>query len=336
MKTIILSLFVSLLSYYALDAQLAPDFTVTDVDGVEHTLYEDYLDQGTTVMIKIFFVACPPCNSIAPSVQNLYEEWGEGAYDVQFIELSNKVNDDNLDVTNYKNNHGLTFPSVSADGGSTTAQAMFTDGTFGPAFGTPLFIIIAPDGSVTFDPPFSGVSGAIAHTGATGEGTQQELFTNFSLSVTNPALSNTPVTGVNYFIGPGENPQLADPIDITQYETVEAILEAYPSINNPHIYFRKDSDALNNVTAADIALIVKHVLGIDPFTEAYKVVASDINADNNVSAVDLGVLAKIVLGLQDFPEGNVWKFVPESIDLITSPGNTLSFDIEGIKVGNVN
>jgi thiol-disulfide isomerase/thioredoxin len=336
MKTVILACLVALFSFQIIEAQLAPDFTVTDVDGVSHSLYADYLDKGTTVMVKIFFVACPPCNNIAPSVQNLYEQWGEGAYDVQFIELSNKLNDDNLDVSNYKSNHGLTFPSVSADGGSVPAQALLTDGTFGPAFGTPLFVVIAPDGTVTFDPPFSQVSDAIAATGATGSETQQELTTSFNLSITNPAINSTPVTDVEYLIGPAENPQQAGPIDLTQYETVEAILEAYPTLNNPHIYFRKDSDALNNVSAADIALMVKHILGIDPFTESYKVIASDINADNNVSAVDLGVLSKIVLGLQDFPDGNVWQFLPESVELSTSPGNTVNFNVEGIKVGNVN
>jgi len=54
-------------------AQVAPDFTVTDIDGQVHHLYADYLNQGKTVMIKIMFTTCPPCHSIAPFMEPLYQ-----------------------------------------------------------------------------------------------------------------------------------------------------------------------------------------------------------------------------------------------------------------------
>ena len=56
-------------------------------------LYEvitDYLNQGKTVMIEIFFTTCPPCNAIAPLIEPLYQDWGGGDYDVEFFDLSNK------------------------------------------------------------------------------------------------------------------------------------------------------------------------------------------------------------------------------------------------------
>ncbi|MBK9106499.1 MAG: redoxin domain-containing protein [Saprospiraceae bacterium] len=67
MRTILLLIFTSF--QLILTAQTAPDFTVTDIHGQVHHLYADYLNQGKTVVIKIFFTTCPPCNSIAPLME---------------------------------------------------------------------------------------------------------------------------------------------------------------------------------------------------------------------------------------------------------------------------
>ncbi len=39
---------------------VAPDFTVTDLDGNEHNLYT-YLDEGKSVILDLYAVWCPPC-----------------------------------------------------------------------------------------------------------------------------------------------------------------------------------------------------------------------------------------------------------------------------------
>lgn len=41
---------------FSMNAQQVPDFTVTDLNGNEHKLYEDYLDQGKPVFISFFTV----------------------------------------------------------------------------------------------------------------------------------------------------------------------------------------------------------------------------------------------------------------------------------------
>jgi thiol-disulfide isomerase/thioredoxin len=51
------------------NAQSAPDFTVTDINDIEHTLYADYLNQGKSVLIEVFFTTCPPCSTYAPHLE---------------------------------------------------------------------------------------------------------------------------------------------------------------------------------------------------------------------------------------------------------------------------
>ena len=168
-------LFLILLSCLKADAQSAPNFTVTDSWGVTHNLYEDYLDQEKTVVLKIFFVACPPCNLIAPHLEPLYQDWGGGQGDVQFIELSIRQNDTNAQVNTYKTTHGTTYPAVGGQGNSVPATTPYTDGTFGPWTGTPTFVVIAPDRSLVYDVYGNNTQGtiaaldaAIASTGAQG------------------------------------------------------------------------------------------------------------------------------------------------------------------------
>ncbi|MFQ8759197.1 MAG: peroxiredoxin family protein [Intestinimonas sp.] len=54
----------------------APDFTLYDQNGVEHTL-SDY--QGKTVFLNFWATWCPPCKAEMPDIQALYEDWGRTA-----------------------------------------------------------------------------------------------------------------------------------------------------------------------------------------------------------------------------------------------------------------
>jgi thiol-disulfide isomerase/thioredoxin len=72
-------------SLFSFAQPLAPDFTVTDSHGNVHHLYADYLNQGKTVMIEVFFTTCPPCNSIAPYLEPLYQEWVQEIMMLSFL-----------------------------------------------------------------------------------------------------------------------------------------------------------------------------------------------------------------------------------------------------------
>jgi hypothetical protein len=56
---------------------IAPNFTFTDINGTEHTLY-DYLDEGKTVILDISAAWCSPCWSYhnTHALRDLYEEHG--------------------------------------------------------------------------------------------------------------------------------------------------------------------------------------------------------------------------------------------------------------------
>ena len=77
--SIILLLFVSQVSNaqiqgYALN-DVVNDFTVTDIHGGTHTLY-DYTSAGKYVYIDFSFVACVPCQGFAPKFNEFYDKYG--------------------------------------------------------------------------------------------------------------------------------------------------------------------------------------------------------------------------------------------------------------------
>ena len=82
MKRNLLIAIVVLLSFNNAQAQLAngsiaPDFTVVDLNGTSHTLY-DYLDDGQTVFLDFSAIWCPPCWSYHTShaLKDVYVDHG--------------------------------------------------------------------------------------------------------------------------------------------------------------------------------------------------------------------------------------------------------------------
>ncbi|NOZ47977.1 MAG: T9SS type A sorting domain-containing protein [Chlorobi bacterium] len=110
------------------DGSIAPDWTLTDLNGNEHHLYA-YLDSGYSVVIDFSATWCAPCWSYHNSgnLENLYEQYGpEGTREVMvfFIEGDASTSIDDLYGTgnNTQGNwvEGTPYPIINS---STTANA---------------------------------------------------------------------------------------------------------------------------------------------------------------------------------------------------------------------
>ena len=132
------------------------DFTVTDTEGTEHTLY-DYTAAGKYVFIDFSFVTCGPCQAVAPIFNEFYDKYGCGTGDIMCFSMFGIYGNDNSDVENFEASYGGSFnhaPGISIDGGATAV-----DSDYGiPAY--PTTCIIAPDNTIiSLDIwPISGVS----------------------------------------------------------------------------------------------------------------------------------------------------------------------------------
>lgn len=131
-------------------AQEAPDFAVTDLEGLEHHLYDDYLDQGKVVVLAFFYMDAPMIDVLYPALQAYaIEEWSNQT-PVDFILLSHA--DAHAALNYFAEDHNLVLTISGVDGGAPAAIAPYIDGSFGPFFGYPMFVVIGPSGEVVYDP----------------------------------------------------------------------------------------------------------------------------------------------------------------------------------------
>lgn len=104
------------------DAVPAPDFTLVDQYGNEHTL-SDY--KGKTVFLNFWATWCGPCRSEMPEIQALYEKYGknEGDLVVLGVATPNLGQEGSAeDIADFMENQGYTFPTVMDDTGFISAM----------------------------------------------------------------------------------------------------------------------------------------------------------------------------------------------------------------------
>ena len=99
----------------------APDFTLIDQFGTEHTL-SDY--KGKTVFLNFWATWCPPCKAEMPDIQKLYEKYGENNNDLIVLGVAgpNQGNEGDVNhITNFLADAGYTFPVVMDESGESFA-----------------------------------------------------------------------------------------------------------------------------------------------------------------------------------------------------------------------
>ena len=162
-----------------------------------------------------------------------------------------------------------------------------------------------------------------------------------------------PLEGVEVYLG-------ANALEYPRVTTTNAqgkyFFNDQPSGLNYSLYASFDDDYLYNVSTLDLVLIMRHILGIQPFSNPYKIIAADINGDYKVSSFDLLVLRKLILGvITEFPTNEPWLFLRSDFEFSdpTDPFLSLSnsvddpfvhefstinysgYDFTGVKTGDV-
>jgi hypothetical protein len=112
-----------------------------------------------------------------------------------------------------------------------------------------------------------------------------------------------------------------------------------------------NDDITNGVTTFDIVKITQHILGINTFDSAFKVIAADANRSNSVSTLDIVEIRKAILQIsENFNNNTSWRFVDAShvFSDINNPwgfpevanfnnvDSTVEANFVAIKVGDVN
>ncbi|MBK9631866.1 MAG: redoxin domain-containing protein [Saprospiraceae bacterium] len=310
----------------------APDFTVTDYKLKTHRLYADYLNKEKVVVLKFFFVDCPPCNSIAPTVQQSYLKWGEGKDRVEFIELSTQNWDQNNNVKNYALKHGLTFPGVGFDGGGFAATAAYKSGTFGQYYGTPTFAVIAPNGEVTFNINYTrtnqvNLDSAIAQalrvkSGSGGPDPDPEICDD-SFGIQFISQIQPDQVFIRNLVDP-----IAPEFELENYKY--NCEYAFPEFKDFYyiIPFKNSAPQFEytGISSLDIILMQKHILGVSPLTSLQLAVA-DVNNSGTLSAADITELRKYILGIN-----NQFKFVSSPYTWAINPYTKASNYVKSVRL----
>lgn len=138
------------LGLFTINAQIAPNLSLTDIDGNNHDIYE-ILDEGKTVILDFFIENCSPCHESVPYMNDFYNLYGpDGNNNIEVISIeTNNNSDENIDAL--VEEWGISNPVVNLDNQPNQYSSIIT--------GYPHYVIICPDKSFVdvydFNYPFT-------------------------------------------------------------------------------------------------------------------------------------------------------------------------------------
>ncbi|MEO1713816.1 MAG: T9SS type A sorting domain-containing protein, partial [Bacteroidota bacterium] len=111
---------------------------------------------------------------------------------------------------------------------------------------------------------------------------------------------------------------------------------------------------LDGVTTFDLVLVTQHILGVQPLSSPYQLIAADANNSGAITTLDVLTIRKVVLLVEDqFQNNTSWRFIdkgyvfpdpanpwvepfPEVINHNDLNLNQMQSDFVGVKIGDVN
>ena len=308
---IVLSIFFSIVAEAQLpNGSTAPDWTLTDINGVEHTLYE-YLDDGYTVIIDFSATWCSPCWDYHTSgeLEELYIEHGPTG----MPNVSDSTTDDVM-VFFIEGDEDTTFDELNGIGAGTmgdwvtgTPYPIIDDHTITELYELifwPTLYTICPDRSITTNFPITAdehyeavgscgfASFAIDMTMVGLESTTQMCGTDYEpvLKIKNYSLDNTITSAV---ISASQGALILGTYDWTgSLETFESDVFEMPTItgidvNTPVTFtVSVDGDLDTSNDAIEVILtnaITSATITLDLMTDDYAEETSwDIKDDSDV------------------------------------------------------
>ena len=79
----------------------------------------------------------------------------------------------------------------------------------------------------------------------------------------------------------------------------------------------KDDQPLNGITVIDLVMMSNHILGIDPMTSPYSMLAADVNKSGGISTFDMVEVRKLLMGIYTgWPNAEEWRFLPEYVQFL--------------------
>ena len=142
--------------------------------------------------------------------------------------------------------------------------------------------------------------------------------------------------------------------EISMSTDVGFVLEDAATCSTYTITPNKDTNHKNGVTTADLVAIRRHILGLEPFTTPYQMLAADANGNNGVATSDMVEIRRLILNInQTFTNSVSWKFVdaayefptalnpweedfPQSITTTSLQEELMNANFVAVKVGDVN
>jgi hypothetical protein len=97
---------------------------------------------------------------------------------------------------------------------------------------------------------------------------------------------------------------------------------------------KNDNDWTSGLTAYDLSLISRHILGLDTLADGYDMLAADANKSNTITTFDIVLFRKLLLGTLDSLPAYTqpWRFIPEFVTHapLDNSGVALREEFDGI------